>query len=301
MLSFLRSLTVPRTEYVSLAPTGEGDPGEDDALLSARSSSPHTLDAKRAASHPASTLGLKSYILIGLLASLLMLNVSLLPFTLSRAAVSEAALRRLPYPDQRLGLERAAKAMPRPKAYAYQWPDKIARLSQKLKHSVYGAGSQVKITVEDTTLMRFPLPEAGSDRCAIIWTPPPPLGVRKQDLTTKGDVTEIEVWSVIAPHGAAPSAGTGTASVDDMDWDALSWATRPVRGELLGTLDLTARPNATTVEFACPVPAPAHGHGGGGGPASLTVEMRCLRVACYVEFMQVPFFPKMGFELVRRQ
>ena len=148
MLSFFRSLTFPRTEYVSLAPTGEGDPGEDDALLSARSSSPDTLDAKRAASHPASTLGLKSYILIGLLASLLMLNVSLLPFTLSRAAVSESALRRLPYPDQRLGLDRAAKAMPRPKAYAYQWPDKIARLSQKLKHSVYGAGSQVKITVE---------------------------------------------------------------------------------------------------------------------------------------------------------
>ena len=137
--------------------------------------------------------------------------------------------------------------------------------------------------------MRFPLPEAGSDRCAITWTPPPLHGVRKQDLKTKGDVSEIEVWSVIAP-----SAGTGTASLDDMDWDALSWAMRPVRGELLGTLDLTARPNATTVEFACPVPAPAHGHGGGGRRASLMVELRCLRVACYVEFVQVPFWPKMG-------
>ena len=140
-------------------------------------------------------------------------------------------------------------------------------------------------------LMRFPVPDAGSDRCAIMWTPPPPLGVRKQDLKTKGDVSEIEVWSVIALHGAAPSAGA--ASLDAMDWDALSWATHPVRGELLGTLDLTAQPNATTVEFACPRPA-MHGHGSGGGPASLTVELRCLRVACYVEFVQVPFWPKMG-------
>ena len=156
MFSSFRTLNVPRAEYVSLARAGEGDSGEDDALLSTpRSASPGI--HKRFPTYHVPGLGLKSYILIGLLASLLMLNVSLLPFTLSRAAVSEAALRRLPYPDQRLGLERAAKAMPRPKAYAYQWPDKIARLSQKLKHSVYGAGSQVMITVEvNLTLTRRP-------------------------------------------------------------------------------------------------------------------------------------------------
>ena len=63
-----------------------------------------------------------------------------------------------------------------------------------------------------------------------------------------------------------------------------------MRGELLGVLDLTAKPNSTTLEFACPSEA-----------ERLTVEMRCQRVACHVSFMQIDMAPRFGFELARRK
>ncbi|THH18331.1 hypothetical protein EW146_g2628 [Bondarzewia mesenterica] len=262
-----------QAEYVPLTSSSEPDSNDD---ILAFNPAP-----------PSSSFGfsLKTYVFWGLITCFSLLNLSLLPFTLSSYSHSEAQLKKLPYPDQRIGIDLAAKAMPRPAAYVYQWPTHITRLSSKLKNAVYGSGSQVFISVEDTTLMRFPIPPNGTTACAITWTPPPPLGVRQRDLETKGDISEIEVWSVIAPR---PSSSSPSAS----DFDALSWNTRPVRGELLGTLDLTAHPNATTVEFACP---PAE-----EGDEALIVELRCLRVACHVQFMQVPFMPKMGFELVRR-
>jgi len=230
--------------------------------------------------------GLSLYIFWTCLAVTLLsiLNV-LLPSTLSSYHLSESQLE-LPYPDQRLGLDRAAKAMPITPSYLYTWPEQIARLSQKLKNAVYGSGTEVFISAEDSTIMRFHIPSNGTNTCAIIWHPQPALGARNDDLETKGDITEIEVWSIIAPN---PIVSPG-ASLADLDFDTLSWDTRPVRGELLGTLDLTARPNATTVDFACPPEA-----------EGLTVELRCLRVACHVRFMQVPFVPKIGFELARRQ
>jgi hypothetical protein len=78
--------------------------------------------------------------------------------------------------------------------------------------------------------------------------------------------------------------------MDELDYDNLSYSTLPVRGELLGVLDLTAKPSSTTVEFACPSEA-----------EKLTVEMRCQRVACHVSFMQTDMAPRFGFELVRRR
>ena len=121
-----------------------------------------------------------------------------------------------------------------------------------------------------------------------MWKPPPERSARAQDLDTKGDVSEVEVWSVISPHhhheeGHRRRAQSRSSSSEDIDFDALSWNTRPVRGELLGTLDLTTRPNATTAEFVCPTDAD-----------TLTVEFRCLRVACHVRFKQVHFIPEFG-------
>lgn len=78
--------------------------------------------------------------------------------------------------------------------------------------------------------------------------------------------------------------------MDELDYDTLSYSTLPVRGELLGVLELTAKPNCTTVEFACP-----------SGSASLVVEMRCQRVACHVSFMQIDMASSFGIELVRRK
>lgn len=78
-------------------------------------------------------------------------NVALLPATLSKFHAypfSDSDLEALPYGDARLGLERAAKMMPHPETYHQAWPDRIARVSRRLKRAVWGQGVQVYITVE---------------------------------------------------------------------------------------------------------------------------------------------------------
>ena len=249
-------------------------------------------------------------------------NVALLPATLSRYQAypfSDSDLEALPYRDARLGLDRLAEFMPPPRVYQHSWPDRIARVSRKLKDAVWGQGVQVYVTVEvrifrhcfglippkpyphnslclrvcraaadakmkDSTIMRFPIPSTGVRTCALSWRPPPEFSGRVKDLETKGDITEVEVWQLIAP------SATASASVDELDYDTISYSTLPVRGELLGVLDLTAKPNSTTLEFACP-----------SGSDSLVVEMRCQRVACHISFMQIDIMPRFGFELVRRR
>ncbi|KAF2785703.1 hypothetical protein K505DRAFT_330838 [Melanomma pulvis-pyrius CBS 109.77] len=221
------------------------------------------------------------------LALLSAVNVALLPATLSKYQAypfSDSELEALPHGDARLGLDRAAKMIHPPQVYHHAWPDRIARVSRKLKSAVWGQGVQVYVTVEDSTIMHFPIPSTGVNACALSWRPPPEFSARAKDLTTKGDITEIEVWQLIAP------SATVSSTMDELDYDTLSYSTLPVRGELLGVLDLTAKPNSTTLEFACPSEAD-----------SLTVEMRCQRVACHVSFKQNDMAPSFGFELVRRR
>ncbi|KAM3538228.1 hypothetical protein ARSEF1564_008860 [Beauveria bassiana] len=219
------------------------------------------------------------------LALLSTVNIALLPITLSKYQAhpfSDSELEELPYGDARLGLDRLADFLPPPQVYHHAWPDRIARVSRKLKKSVWGQGVQVYITVEDSTIMRFPAPAAstGVNACAVSWRPPPELSARARDLTTKGDVTEIEVWQLIAP------SATASSSMDEVDYDTLSYSTLPVRGELLGVLDLTRTPNSTTREFACP-----------SGEKGLVVELKCQRVGCHASFMQIDMAPIFGFEL----
>lgn len=132
--------------------------------------------------------------------------------------------------------------------------------------------------------MRFPAPSSSDATvCSLSWRPPPEYSVRAKDLTTKGDISEIEIWQLIAP------TANSSSTMDELDYDTLSYSNLPVQGELLGVLDLTARPNSTTTEFACP----SHGE-------SLVVEMKCQRVACHVSFKQVDITPAFGFQLVTR-
>jgi hypothetical protein len=134
--------------------------------------------------------------------------------------------------------------------------------------------------------MRFPIPSSGGRTCAISWKPPTESSVQVEDITTKGDVTEIEVWQLIAPSVSDPTG------MNKLDYDTLSYSTLPVRGELLGVLDLTAKPYSMTVEFACPQE---------NGGDTLTVEMRCQRVACHASFLQIDQAPRFGFELLRNR
>ncbi|OJJ45974.1 hypothetical protein ASPZODRAFT_159594 [Penicilliopsis zonata CBS 506.65] len=184
------------------------------------------------------------------LALLSAINAALLPITLSKYQAypfSDSELEALPYGDARLGLSKVAEFIPPPQAYSHAWPDRIARVSRKLRNAVWGHGVQVYITVEDSTIMRFPVPSTGVNACALLWRPPPQFSARAKDLTTKGDITEIEVWQLIAPSA---TSATVSSSLDGLDYDTLSYSTLPVRGELLGVLDLTAKPNSTTLDFA---------------------------------------------------
>ena len=84
--------------------------------------------------------------------------------------------------------------------------------------------------------MRFPIPSPGINACALTWSPPLELSARTWNFTTKGDITEIEVWQLIAPSATSAITPSG---MDELDYDTLSYSTLPVRGELLGVLDLT--------------------------------------------------------------
>jgi len=85
------------------------------------------------------------------LALLSAVNIALLPTTLSKYQAypfSDSELEALPYGDARLGLDRAAKLAPPPQVYHRAWPDRIARVSRRLRNAVWGDGVQVNITVE---------------------------------------------------------------------------------------------------------------------------------------------------------
>ncbi|KAI0196413.1 hypothetical protein F4808DRAFT_323595 [Astrocystis sublimbata] len=148
-------------------------------------------------------------------------NVALLPAILSKYKAypfSDSEHEALPYGDARLGLDRVAKLIPPSPVYHRAWPDRIARVSRKLKNSVWGQGVQICVTVEDSTIMRFPIPSNGINACALSWQPPPDFSAQAKDLTTKGDVTKIEVWQLIARSATVASA------MDKLDYDILSYS-----------------------------------------------------------------------------
>src|ERR1700761_4844190 len=77
-------------------------------------------------------------------------NIALFPVTLSKYQAypfSDSQLEKLPYGDARLGLDKVAKVSS-PEVYHQAWPDRIARVSRKLKNAVWGQGVQVYVTVE---------------------------------------------------------------------------------------------------------------------------------------------------------
>ena len=135
--------------------------------------------------------------------------------------------------------------------------------------------------------MRFPIPSPGVNACAVLWRPPPESSPRVKDVTIKGEVTELEVWQLISLSATSTAL---SSKMDELDYETLSYSNIPVRGELLGVLNLTSSPNSTTVEFSCPSDA-----------ENLTVELRCQRVGCHISFMQVDMVPKLRFELIRRK
>ncbi|KAI0058463.1 hypothetical protein BV25DRAFT_1919342 [Artomyces pyxidatus] len=230
----------------------------------------------------------KIYASCFIIACLSFFNLSLLPFTLTTTRLTDEQLAILPYPRPAFGSRPRSQSRPEDACL----PLRVAREHRTLEPKA----QERSLWVEEYRrhfcrgLQRHAIPcPANRNRCLCghLVLGPPVEGRRSVDLETKGDVSQIEVWSVIAPNPVTGATPGSPASA--IDFDTLSWNTRPIQSEFLGTLDLTARPNSTTVEFACPE------------EEILTIELRCLRVACHVRFQQVHFFPKLGFELVRRQ
>ncbi|TQW04090.1 SAM-dependent methyltransferase [Cordyceps javanica] len=98
------------------------------------------------------------------LALLSAVNIALLPATLARYRdypLSDSDLAALPHGAAGVGLEHVADFMPPSPVYRYSWPDRIARVSRKMKSAVWGQGKQVYITVEVRRipqLCAFPFP-----------------------------------------------------------------------------------------------------------------------------------------------
>lgn len=87
------------------------------------------------------------------LALLSAVNIALLPATLSQYLaypLTDAEIKALPYGDERIGLDRVAQITRPLQVYDKTWPDRIARVSRKLKYAVWGQGAQIYITVEVT-------------------------------------------------------------------------------------------------------------------------------------------------------
>jgi len=139
------------------APLARHDDGSEESIatLEKRSSSEddHSAPLLEASDTPSKSSQLPKLILYFsfALALLSTVNVALLPTILSKYQAypfSDSELEALPYGDARLGLYRAAKMIPPPQVYHHAWPDRIARVSRKLKNAVWGQGVQVYVTVE---------------------------------------------------------------------------------------------------------------------------------------------------------
>jgi hypothetical protein len=122
--------------------------GHSASLLEASDSLP--TDSSQAPSKPSQLPKLILYFSFAL-ALLSAVNVALLPATLSKYQsypFSDSDVEALPYGDARLGLDRVANFIPPPQVYNHAWPEKIVRVSRKLKNAVWGQGVQVYVTVE---------------------------------------------------------------------------------------------------------------------------------------------------------
>ncbi|KAK7434067.1 hypothetical protein VKT23_020393 [Stygiomarasmius scandens] len=173
-------------EYVPLATHQDGDSSDDVNLNDARISSRSAPSKNRL-----SPFILWTSVAVAILSTL---NLILIPWTMSAYELSESQLAKLPYPDLHVGFSRIDKLLHNilPRPYIHSWPEKIARINEGLKDTIYGSGNQVFISVKDSTIMKFPIPAGTEEQaCAIGWQGP--VETRKQDLTTKGDISEIEV------------------------------------------------------------------------------------------------------------
>ena len=111
------------------------------------------------------------------------------------------------------------------------------------------------------------------ERCRIVSAIPgwDILQSLNQTLHLAGDTSHIEVWNLTTPS-------------TELDEKTLSWATKPVRRELITSFPVAENSTQTSDEFWC------------GPSGSLqTLEFLCTGIGCYIELWQDIYFkPRFG-------
>ncbi|KZT53962.1 hypothetical protein CALCODRAFT_500514 [Calocera cornea HHB12733] len=283
-----------KAEYMPLQPADTSSPDSSD-------DQPYT-----AQKH---ALLLPPLLILAFLAALgtTMLNVSLLPFTLS-ALQSQKQGPRWPEPtyepERYIGLNRppllegAAKDFSQLIPFQYRngtqvdvnvvFPSVMAHVNQSDPEVVYTAetaGEHKKFVLshENSMIMQFTNLDPTKSSCAVVGFRPSTSDLTvPRPYTADGEINVIEVWNLTLPS-------TGSSLLDAQ---TLSYDHRPPRSNYVGNIDFRQSPNSTTNHFRCPV----------GEHASVAIEFRCQRWACWVEMDMVrgeADGERLGFELAQ--
>jgi len=210
--------------------------------------------------------------------------------------VSPAAPKRLPRPSSYIGLEsvlRNASDMPPLKNF----PSFMSQISKEHptltfpedvgRHlTVYGSVSpdeqRLQLTPDITTIAQFRVHDFGMERCKVVATiPANPIALfeaspkRLKTYTLSGDTTNVQVWLL----DSDPYVELNTLH--------LTYATRPARRTLLGSLHVAEDHMSSTPEFPCP------------SGSLQTVEYVCTGPSCNIEFYQYKRYPVATFYMVQ--
>ncbi|KZO92710.1 hypothetical protein CALVIDRAFT_567191 [Calocera viscosa TUFC12733] len=231
-----------------------------------------------------------------------MLNVSLLPFTLSALQSQKAPTYPEPMyePEKYIGLENAPLLEGAPKDFGqlipYQYrngtfvdvnvvfPSVMAHINQTDPEVVYAedtAGDSKKFVLshENSMILQFTNFDDTKRDCAIVGFRPSDTDLTlPRPYKAEGEINVIEVWNLTR---------TGV-----LDAQTLSYDHRPPRTNYIGNIDFRKSPNSTTNRFPCPT----------GDGASVAVEFRCQRWECWVEMDMIRSDQdgaRLGFELAQ--
>ncbi|KAF7974626.1 hypothetical protein HWV62_11608 [Athelia sp. TMB] len=174
---------------------------------------------------------------------------------------------------------RTTKRMPK-----LWFPGSMIRANAAQPDEFYTPSKSVTLSPTDSMFYRWKLKGRDSGKC-YIWAVVPErstLAKGGKSYYSEGDVTEIEIWNV------TPSIHKPTS---------FSWNTRPLRQNLLGTVNFTTQPIPHTgmdgydgKELKPPTPRlPC------AGETTITLEIACK--SCKLEFDQVFSDPALGFDM----
>jgi len=192
-----------------------------------------------------------------------------------------ATLKRLaPYPNMNTTDHiKTTKRMPK-----LWFPGSMIRVNAVQPDVFYTPSQSVVLSPTDSMFYRWKLNGRASGKC-YIWAVVPKRSTLEKggkSYYSEGDLTEIEIWNVTTPVHKPKS---------------LSWNTRPLRQNLLGTVNFTSQPTPTPrladydgKELRAPTPRlPCDGE------TTIMLEIACK--SCKLVYDQVFSDPALGFDL----